>query len=365
MGSRGQDRRESVTNFAPQVTGVAMESDTYNDLSVQQCEGVENVLPNLTKALEAQSMDEYFDQDQIVVADFGVSGGKACIKMVKKVQECRGAGVRTILYLNDRPENDWEVTCATIDEGLGDSITRHCLAKDMYTRQDIAEGSLHIAWSNNSLQWLSTTPSEFTTGTFAAQRLRSDPHRVLWAKQAKKDLHNFCVNRAFEMAPGGVLLISFPCLNYEDCPDQIRCSDAVFAEAKNILILEGVLTEDDEKTLVIPEYYRSEQEVREVLNSKEMRELWQVKEIDSTMIKDPWVEALNKGNISKKKCAEMQKNATRSYNETFVRAKIRSEEKRKKFWNVLEGLCLANPNAASHTISIICIVLQRKNGQPE
>jgi len=365
MGSRGQDRRESVTNFAPQVTGVAMESDTYNDLSVQQCEGVENVLPNLTKALEAQSMDEYFDQDQIVVADFGVSGGKACIKMVKKVQECRGAGVRTILYLNDRPENDWEVTCATIDEGLGDSVTRHCLAKDMYTRQDIAEGSLHIAWSNNSLQWLSTTPSEFTTGTFAAQRLRSDPHRVLWAKQAKKDLHNFCVNRAFEMAPGGVLLISFPCLNYEDCPDQIRCSDAVFAEAKNILILEGVLTEDDEKTLVIPEYYRSEQEVREVLNSKEMRELWQVKEIDSTMIKDPWVEALNKGNISKKKCAEMQKNATRSYNETFVRAKIRSEEKRKKFWNVLEGLCLANPNAASHTISIICIVLQRKNGQPE
>merc|ERR1711974_308490 len=98
--------------------------------------------------------------------------------------------------------------------------------------------------------------------------------------------------------------------------------DVVFSEAKNLLILEGVLTEDDEKTLVIPEYYRSKGEVKEVLNSKEMG--------------DPWLAALEKKDISKKKCAEMQKDATRSYNDSLVRAKIRSKEKREKLWNVLE-----------------------------
>merc|ERR1711974_396603 len=117
-----------------------------------------------------------------------------------------------------------------------------------------------------------------------------------WAMQAKKDLHNFCVNRALEMAPGGVLILSFPCLNSEHSPDQIRCSDVVFSEAKNLLILEGVLTEDDEKTLVIPEYYRSKGEVKEVLNSKEMRELW--------------LAALEKKDISKKK---MCRNAKRRH----------------------------------------------------
>merc|ERR1712108_82594 len=109
---------------------------------------------------------------------------------------------------------------------------------------------------------------------------------------------------------GGVLILSFPCLNSEHSPDQIRCSDVVFSEAKNLLILEGVLTEDDEKTLVIPEYYRSKGEVKEVLNSKEMRELWQVKEFDTMMIEDPWLAALEKKDISKKK---MCRNAKRRH----------------------------------------------------
>merc|ERR1711979_31797 len=86
---------------------------------------------------------------------------------------------------------------------------------------------------------------------------------------------------------------------------------------------------------VITEYYRSKGEVLEVLNSKEMMELWQVKEFDTMMIEDPWLAALEKKDISKKKCAEMQKDATRSYNDSLVRAKIRSKEKREKLWNVL------------------------------
>jgi len=350
--------------MGPENTGVAMEPNIYNDISLQQYEAVEKLLPVFEKALSG--MDKYWDGNPntpLRLCDFGVSGGKASVLMVKKVQEL--FDLKTTLYLNDRPENDWDVTCATIDEGLGDSVTAHCLAKDMYEQMDIPSSHLHVAWSTTALQWLSVTPSAFTTGTFAAQRLRSDPHRVKWAMQAKKDLHNFCVNRALEMAPGGVLILSFPCLNSEHSPDQIRCSDVVFSEAKNLLILEGVLTEDDEKTLVIPEYYRSKGEVKEVLNSKEMRELWQVKEFDTMMIEDPWLAALEKKDISKKKCAEMQKDATRSYNDSLVRAKIRSKEKREKLWNVLEKLCEEDPVRASHRLNFICVVLQRKNGQPE
>jgi len=135
----------------------------------------------------------------------------------------------------------------------------------------------------------------------------------------------------------------------------------VFSDAKNLLVLEGVLTEDDEKTLVIPEYYRSEREVLEVLNSPEMEELWKVKDIDSIMMEDPWVDAWRRGDITREQCAEMQTKATRSYNDGIVRSKIKSKEKRDKLWNVLESLCEKSPELASHRMKYICVALQRNH----
>jgi len=378
--SRSTVRRDSVHIYEPKSTGVSMESDIYNDTALQQYEVVEQLLPFFERALEG--VDKYVGGDPnapLVLADFGVSGGKACVPVVKKVQEL--FDMKTTLYLNDRKENDWDVTLRTIDEGLGDSVTAHCLPKDMFTKMDIPAGSLHCAWSTTALQWLSIIPSAFTTGTNAMQRMRSDPSRVKWTMQAKKDLHNFCVNRAAEMAPGGVLVFSFPCLNSEDSPDQMRFADVVFSDAKNLLVLEGVLTEDDEKTLVIPEYYRSEREVLEVLNSPEMEELWKVKDVDSIMMEDPWVDAWRRGDITREQCAEMQTKATRSYNDGIVRSKIKSKEKRDKLWNVLgerhhkktqkhkidksknlsESLCEKSPELASHRMKYICVALQRNH----
>merc|ERR1711971_406342 len=321
--SRSTVRRDSVHIYEPKSTGVSMESDNYNDTALQQYEVVGQLLPFFERALEG--VDKYVGGDPnapLVLADFGVSGGKACVPVVKKVQEL--FDMKTTLYLNDRKENDWDVTLRTIDEGLGDSVTAHCLPKDMFTKMDIPAGSLHCAWSTTALQWLSIIPSAFTTGTNAMQRMRSDPSRVKWTMQAKKDLHNFCVNRAVEMAPGGVLVFSFPCLNSEDSPDQMRFADVVFSDAKNLLVLEGVLTEDDEKTLVIPEYYR-------------------------------------RGDITREQCAEMQTKATRSYNDGIVRSKIKSKEKRDRLWNVLEGLCEKSPELASHRMKYICVALQRNH----
>merc|ERR1719391_1164379 len=108
-------RRESVQNFNP-----------------QQCEGVEELLPYLERAL--RGLPKY--GGPIVLCDFGVSGGKACVPLVKKVQEEVFPKEKPLLYLNDREENDWSVTEEVIREGLGDSVTAHVLAKDMYTRLD-------------------------------------------------------------------------------------------------------------------------------------------------------------------------------------------------------------------------------------
>jgi len=226
---------------------------------------------------------------------------------------------------------------------------------------NIPAASLHCAWSTTALQWLSVVPSSFTTGTNAMQRLRSDLNRIKWASQARRDLFNFCLHRAREMAPGGVLVFSFPCLNSEESPDQLRFADVVFSDAKNLLVQQGILESDDEKTLVIPEYYRSEREVLEVLDCKEMVDLWKVKDVDTVMMEDPWVDAWKRRQITRAECAKMQTVATRSYNDGIVRSKIRNNEKQEIFWNTLESLCENNPELASHRMRYICVALQRKS----
>jgi len=346
--------RESVSVHEPKNTGVSMKSDIYNGAAVQQYEVVEELLPFFERAFE--DMDK-FVSGPLVLADFGVSGGKACVPVVKKIQEI--SDLQMTLYLNDRKENNFDVTLRTIDEGLGDSVTAHCLPKDMFEKMDLPAGSVHCAWSTTALQWLSVIPSAFTTGTNAMQRMRSDQNRIKWALQAKKDLHNFCVNRAIEMAPGGVLVLSFPCLNSEDSPDQLRLADVVFADAKYRLVLEGVLSGNDEKTLVIPEYYRSEREVMDVLNSTEVAELWKMKDMDTIMMEDPWVNAWRCGNITKEQCAKMQTQATRSYNDCIVRSKIKTKAKQDRLWSVLESICKEDPELASHRMKYICVALQR------
>jgi len=355
-------RRLSICCNNPKDTGVSMESDIYNDTAVQQCEVVEFLLPFFERALKGvASVAEGKPNQSLYLADFGVSGGKACVPVVKTIQKMISTE-ETVLYLNDRKENNFDVTLCTIDEGLGDSVSPYCIPEDMYSKMDnIPAASLHCAWSTTALQWLSVVPSSFTTGTNAMQRLRSDPNRIKWASQARRDLFNFCLHRAREMAPGGVLVFSFPCLNSEDSPDQLRFADVVFSDAKNLLVQQGILESDDEKTLVIPEYYRSEREVLEVLDCKEMVDLWKVKDVDTVMMEDPWVDAWKRGQITRAECAKMQTVATRSYNDGIVRSKIRNNEKQEIFWNTLESLCENNPELASHRMRYICVALQRKS----
>jgi len=87
----------------------------------------------------------------------------------------------------------------------------------------------------------------------------------------------------------------------------------------------------------------------------------QVKDVDTVMMEDPWVDAWKRGQITRAECAKMQTVATRSYNDGIVRSKIRNNEKQEIFWNTLESLCENNPELASHRMRYICVALQRKS----
>jgi hypothetical protein len=198
-------------------------------------------------------------EGKFVMAEYGCSGGGNSILPIATV--CSSVTIPVLAIMNDRPQNNWDVTAETLHGGLKTIVDKGGLQfkyakSSMFVACVSAKASVHIAFTNYACHWLTHCPTSFVEGMWANQRTpdASDEHRQKWAAQSMEDLESLLRFRAEEIAPGGFFLLG---IWASDNGQFIMNSYDIMADAKKKMLQSGEITVEMAKKLCMPEYVRT------------------------------------------------------------------------------------------------------------
>ena len=111
-----------------------------------------------------------------------------------------------LFFLEDIPENDYNITLATFAEHFKNTsgVFTVSSGKSFYDRV-FPKDSIDLGMCFNALHWLSAYPAALPGYVFSASYIEDESVRDAWSTQAKNDLAVFLRNRAEELRPGGHL----------------------------------------------------------------------------------------------------------------------------------------------------------------
>ncbi|XP_051147683.1 benzoate carboxyl methyltransferase-like [Andrographis paniculata] len=192
------------------------------------------------------------------------------------------------VYLNDLPANDFNNLFKMLPSfrrgwkncfvfGLPGSFCERLLPRN----------SLHFAYSNYCLQWLSQIPEGvekinkenfFATKTSPVEVFKS------YERQFQRDFSSFLMNRGEEMMIGGHMVLSFIGRSSIDFSSEDACASfRLLAEALVDMVAEGLINEEDLHLFNIPMYLPCLEEVEAIIKHEGS---FNVKILDSFEV--PW-----------------------------------------------------------------------------
>jgi cyclopropane-fatty-acyl-phospholipid synthase len=253
------------------------------------------------------------DHSQLVtVLDLGSSEGRNAIHMMETIvaglRQRTGQPLQTIY--SDLPSNNFNQLFANLEEarcaGLVHSGVYASAVGGSFYGPLLPPGTVHLATSFNSIQWLDQLPAE-TMPDFVTYRRPHPPRPGLavspkaaaaFKQQAEQDLFRFLECRARELVPGGTLLLASP-----GNTDQACMSDGVadvLNDACLDLVADGRLERDQYQRLKIPIYFRTVAELLAPLDIQDspVRAAFAIDRAEALELPTPFLVALRSGNVA-------------------------------------------------------------------
>ncbi|KAJ9088958.1 hypothetical protein DSO57_1017899 [Entomophthora muscae] len=234
--------------------------NNYNDNSSYQAEI--NAIPCKFLKEQAKELSAHF-KHEFHIADFGCSHGKNSMECIKSAFDGHiGSPSFIRVYLNDLPSNDFgQVFKCLNDPAI--SINQHPLALKAnistcvnglsFSNQCFPSDHLHLSLSFNCLHWLEN-PVHLSKALFT----KSSRVTLEEAKTLSKDAHtqfvSFLKSRAQELKQGGRLVVSF----LKEGP-VLRVLESLWFS----YIESQGYDPQDFTNIVLPAYYRSDDEVQQ------------------------------------------------------------------------------------------------------
>ncbi|XP_051147506.1 benzoate carboxyl methyltransferase-like [Andrographis paniculata] len=192
------------------------------------------------------------------------------------------------VYLNDLPANDFNnlfKMLPSFHQGWKNCFV-FGLPGSFYERL-LPSNSLHFAYSNYCLQWLSQIPE----GVEKSNKenfipIKTSPVEVFEAyeQQFRRDFSTFLSKRGEEMIIGGYTVLAFVGRNSVDfSSDDSYESLRLLAEALVDMVAEGLINEEDLHSFNIPIYFPCREEVEAII---EQEGSFNIKELEA--FKVPW-----------------------------------------------------------------------------
>ncbi|KAG0593499.1 hypothetical protein KC19_1G334900 [Ceratodon purpureus] len=183
---------------------------------------------HLTQAVHLMSLP--FESQPIRIADFGCSVGANTLSWADLTTQSVLESYRTKASLAtnsipeiqyffcDIPSNDFNTLFRDLDsKGETRPFFSAAVAGSFHDRL-FPKGSLHIAISTWSVQWMSKIPEavrDVSSPAYNKGRVWVDGGSPVvaeaYAQVHRQDLLSFFAHRAYELAPGGLLFVTCPC----------------------------------------------------------------------------------------------------------------------------------------------------------
>jgi hypothetical protein len=207
--------------------------------------------------------------EPVTVLDLGSSEGRNAIQVMETIvaglRQRTDQPVRTIY--SDLASNDFNQLFASLEKAqragqFPTGVYPSAVGGSFYGPL-LPPGTVHLATSFNSIQWLDQLPA-VTLPSFVAYRRPLPPRPGLlmppevtaaFRRQAEQDLLRFLTCRARELVPGGKLLLSSP-----GDSDQACVADGladVLNDACLDLVAAGRLKREEYERFTFPSYFRT------------------------------------------------------------------------------------------------------------
>ena len=143
---------------------------------------VEHRLPDILAQIQPSALN---DPRPFVVADYGVAGGKNSLPAFEKVVEhVRRLNPRKemLFFLEDIPENDYNITLATFAEHFKNTpgVFTVTTGKSFYERVFPKDG-VDLGMCFNALHWLSAYPTTLPGYIMATPYIEDESVRDAWS----------------------------------------------------------------------------------------------------------------------------------------------------------------------------------------
>ncbi|UJR32709.1 hypothetical protein I4U23_020168 [Adineta vaga] len=187
-----------------------------------------------------------------IIADFGSSYGQNSIQTMKSIIEYLRKtntflGIPLIIH-NDIPTNNW----SRFFQFLIDDNSYYGLATGRsFYEQCLPTNSLSIGFSSASLHYLSKTPCHLTNHCYF--QFSTSIERELFRNQSKLDWNTFLQYRSQELIPGGILILSIPCVDENGQLPFDSYFDLIYQCAQSL----SILTSEELLHFTLPFYLRS------------------------------------------------------------------------------------------------------------
>lgn len=252
----------------PTLTGMKPEGFYDRNSSLQQVT-MQAVIGWATEAIASMVLPD--EAQPIVAVDFGCSEGRNSIAAMGCVVEALRArrGEQSVHVMHcDLPSNNFNQLFRSLHDPAQTNYAqsrgrRHphlipLACAGSFFEPMLAPRSVSIAMSFSAVQWMDRIP-DVPVPEFIGYMKGSPEARDTYSRQADREMTRFLEARAFELAPGGKLLVIMP-----GSDGAWRCGDGIYDvldDAARDLVAAQRLSRRSLENLVVPIYFRTLEEM--------------------------------------------------------------------------------------------------------
>ncbi|KAJ7118038.1 hypothetical protein O6H91_12G087500 [Diphasiastrum complanatum] len=279
-----QQQQENHRMVLPIAPAGGLGDASYAANSSNQGNAVKSIYPLLQNMLLHKLLSPP-ERGIVRVADLGCSSGMNTVNNMEFVlhtlkhkfkESFTDLELEFQVFFSDLPSNDFNTlfNLLTNPDRIGRGYFFAGVPGSFYGRL-FPKASLHVAFSSLCLHWISKIPDEVQQRDCLAWNgghvwiHGGNPKAAeAYAKVAKNDLRDFLNARSAELLPGGLLFVVMQGRSNPDSTKQYRHQAEafeIFSSTWNDLVAEGVIQPESRDSFNLHLYYRTIEEVLEVV----------------------------------------------------------------------------------------------------
>lgn len=317
------------------------------------------IRPRIVTYLEsiAPQIGRMHEDAPFLIADFGAADGvnssELFENMINQIHAINPSLRIKLVYIDIAGHSYFDAFWKSSRLAQSDLVQAEYIQRSFYEPFPEIAHNLNIGFSSTSVHWLDTKNVDFSlywhTANIQANQLPHEERRV-FVEKWKRDWEVFLRERSSELVKGGALfLANLTELGHNQFPASAGYNN--LRDACHELCDEGRISDTELKTIMVPDYFATPEEMKSVLNENDLKHVFTLTSSDEMTVPCAYY-AMVKNHLdnmqAKAELADTLTHVVRAWSESSIKTGLAPENKgeieeiyqrlRQKFYETPQGL---------------------------